>query len=246
MCGRYSLAPDEFSQIQLEFRVEAKLELARRYLDSIIGPDTDGRREVYLSTGPEVVDYLARNSEVKFAPYVRHPDYLSNRPGSTLSGRPLAPVPFDGRLLGADFALVRPPIGEFMALGGMMIGRDDIEPLARPFASLPNLRGALARLWRDWGQPGESLSYAHRAVYLAPSWAISHNTLGTVLFRLGKRTDARKQFEEAVSLAPSAPWALQNLCIAYQAEGRTREAIIACRKADAASKKAPRASKESR
>jgi putative SOS response-associated peptidase YedK len=31
MCGRYSLAPDEFSQIQLEFRVEAKLELARRY-----------------------------------------------------------------------------------------------------------------------------------------------------------------------------------------------------------------------
>ena len=101
-----------------------------------------------LSTGPEVVDYLARNSEVKFAPYVRHPDYLSNRPGSTLSGRPLAPVPFDGRLLGADFALVRPPIGEFMALGGMMIGRDDIEPLARPFASLPNFRGMLALLWR--------------------------------------------------------------------------------------------------
>jgi succinate dehydrogenase/fumarate reductase flavoprotein subunit len=121
---------------------------ARRYLDSIIGPDTDGRREVYLSTGPEVVDYLARNSEVKFTPYVRHPDYLSNRPGSTLSGRPLAAVPFDGRLLGADFALVRPPIGEFMALGGMMIGRDDIEPLSRPLVSLPNFRGALALLWR--------------------------------------------------------------------------------------------------
>ncbi len=31
MCGRYSLAPDEFSQIQIEFRVEARLELARRY-----------------------------------------------------------------------------------------------------------------------------------------------------------------------------------------------------------------------
>ena len=27
-----------------------------------------------------------------------------------------------------------------MALGGMMIGRDDIEPLARPFASLANFR----------------------------------------------------------------------------------------------------------
>ena len=54
----------------------------------------------------------------------------------------------DGRLLGADFDLVRPPIGEFMALGGMMIGRDDIEPLARPFASLTALRAATSLLWR--------------------------------------------------------------------------------------------------
>src|SRR5215210_1737571 len=40
---------------------------ARRYLDSIIGPATDKRREAYLTTGPEVVDYLARHSEVKFS-----------------------------------------------------------------------------------------------------------------------------------------------------------------------------------
>jgi succinate dehydrogenase/fumarate reductase flavoprotein subunit len=121
---------------------------ARRYLDSVIGAATDDRREAYLTTGPEVVEYLARNSEVKFSLYSKHPDYLSNRPGTTLAGRPLAPLPFDGRLLGADFALLRPPIGEFMALGGMMIGRDDIEPLVRPFASPANFRGALALLWR--------------------------------------------------------------------------------------------------
>ena len=70
---------------------------------------------------------------MKFSLYAKHPDYLSNRPGTTLAGRALAPLPFDGRLLGADFAKLRAPIGEFMALGGMMIGRDDIEPLARPF-----------------------------------------------------------------------------------------------------------------
>jgi succinate dehydrogenase/fumarate reductase flavoprotein subunit len=121
---------------------------ARRYLDSIIGPATDGRREAYLTTGPELVDYLARNSEVQFSLYTKHPDYLSNRPGTTLAGRALAPLPFDGRLLGADFALLRPPIGEFMALGGMMIGRDDIEPLSRPFESLANFRRVLSLLWR--------------------------------------------------------------------------------------------------
>jgi Flp pilus assembly protein TadD len=110
----------------------------------------------------------------------------------------------------------------------------------------PAVLDAMARLWRDWGQPGEGLSYAHRAAYLAPQWATAHNTLGTVLFALGKRIEARKRFELAVSLAPTAPWALQNLCLAYQAEGRTREAITTCRKADAAQRKAPRPSKESR
>jgi succinate dehydrogenase/fumarate reductase flavoprotein subunit len=121
---------------------------ARRYLDSIIGPATDERREAYLATGSELVDYLAQNSEVKFSLYAKHPDYLSNRPGTTLAGRALAPLPFDGRLLGADFAKLRAPIGEFMALGGMMIGRDDIEPLVRPFDSVANFRRMLSLLWR--------------------------------------------------------------------------------------------------
>ena len=122
---------------------------ARRYLDAVIGEVDDGRREVYLRTGADVVEYLARNSDVKFTPYARHPDYLANQPGSTVGGRPLAPMSFDARLLGADFDLVRAPIGEFMALGGMMIGRDDIEPLARPFSSPGVFRRALALLVRQ-------------------------------------------------------------------------------------------------
>ena len=122
---------------------------ARRYLDAVAGPAPDNRRDVYLETGPGVVEYLAQKSEVKFFPYARHPDYQANRPGSTLAGRPLAPLPFDGRLLGDDFKLLRPPIGEFLALGGMMIGRDDIEPLTRPFGSLSSLRKALSLLWRQ-------------------------------------------------------------------------------------------------
>ena len=121
---------------------------AKRYLDAVIGAVPDRRREAYFATGPEVVDYLDRRSEVKFTTYARHPDYLANRPGAAIGGRALAPLPFDGRLLGADFALVRPPIGEFMALGGMMIGRDDIEPLTRPFRSLAAFRAATALLWR--------------------------------------------------------------------------------------------------
>ena len=105
---------------------------------------------------------------------------------------------------------------------------------------------ALARHWRDWGQPGAGLTDAYRAVSLAPQWSAAHNTLGTVLFALGQRTEARKRFETALGLEPGAPWALQNLCIAYQAEGRTREAITTCRQAAAAARKPARSPKESR
>jgi succinate dehydrogenase/fumarate reductase flavoprotein subunit len=122
---------------------------ARRYLESIIGSAADDRREAYLASGPEAVEYLAANSAVKFSLYARHPDYLSNRPGTSLAGRALAPLPFDGRLLGADFDRLRAPIGEFMALGGMMIGRDDIEPLARPFGSVANFRRVLSLVLRQ-------------------------------------------------------------------------------------------------
>ncbi|MGH6789839.1 MAG: FAD-dependent oxidoreductase [Pseudolabrys sp.] len=125
------------------------LDEARRYLDAVIGVATDDRREVYLQTAPAVVDYLARHSEVKFSVYMKHPDYLANRPGATLGGRALAPLPFDGRVLGADFELLRPPIGEFMALGGMMIGRDDITPLTRPFSSFAAFRKAASLVMRQ-------------------------------------------------------------------------------------------------
>jgi succinate dehydrogenase/fumarate reductase flavoprotein subunit len=123
---------------------------ARRYLDAIIGVPDD-RREIYLHTAHDVVEYLDRNSEVKFSIYSKHPDYLANRPGATIAGRALAPLPFDGRLLGADFDLLRAPIGEFMVLGGMMIGRDDIEPLTRPFGSLTSARKVASLLWRQIG-----------------------------------------------------------------------------------------------
>jgi hypothetical protein len=40
----------------------------------------------------------------------------------------------------ADFALVRPPVPEFMVLGGMMVGRDEIKHLIRPWASVAAMK----------------------------------------------------------------------------------------------------------
>ena len=124
------------------------VEAARLFLDAEIGPRAEAVREAYLEAGPAALDYLEARSEVKFRAPPMHPDYHSNQPGRALAGRALAPLPFDGRLLGADFARVRPPIAPFMVLGGMMVGKDDIPALVKPFASLASFSGALRLLLR--------------------------------------------------------------------------------------------------
>jgi len=116
--------------------VPDRIEDARQFLAAEIGPRAEAVRAAFLESGPAALDYLEARTEVKFRAPPRHPDYHSNQPGRALAGRALAPLPFDGRLLGKDFARVRPPIAPFMVLGGMMVGKDDIPILLKPFASL--------------------------------------------------------------------------------------------------------------
>jgi succinate dehydrogenase/fumarate reductase flavoprotein subunit len=124
---------------------EDSAEKAQAYLDALLeGPEPRALRAAFLASGPEAMDYLEARSEVKFLPTGRHPDYRE-LPGAAVSGRGLIPVPFDGRRLGKAFARVRPPIAEFMLLGGMMITKADIAPLLGRFRSLPNF-GHAARL----------------------------------------------------------------------------------------------------
>jgi succinate dehydrogenase/fumarate reductase flavoprotein subunit len=112
---------------------------AGRYLDALIGDGGDrALRAAYLETGPAAIDYLETRSDVQFLPCGPHPDYRSNMPGAAVAGRAIIPKPFDGRLLGRDFARIRPPIPEFMVFGGMMVGKSDIPPLLGRFKSLAN------------------------------------------------------------------------------------------------------------
>jgi succinate dehydrogenase/fumarate reductase flavoprotein subunit len=128
---------------------EDSLDEARRYLDNAVGGHAPAAlREAFLRHGAAAVQAAESASDLQFRPYPRHPDYLSELGGSTLAGRALEPLPFDGRQLGALFALVRPPIPEFTVLGGMMVDRTDINHLLgmrRSFASLRHALGLLTR-----------------------------------------------------------------------------------------------------
>jgi hypothetical protein len=124
-----------------------------RYLQQIIGNRADASlRASFLKAGPEAVEVLENHSEVKLRAYARHPDYYSELEGAAVAGRALEPLPFEGRLLGEAFKLIRPPLQEFTLLGGMMVDRIDIGHLlssTRSMKSLLHSAKLLARYARD-------------------------------------------------------------------------------------------------
>jgi Flp pilus assembly protein TadD len=89
----------------------------------------------------------------------------------------------------------------------------------------------LARIWRDWGFSNAALPDATRAVYFAPHSPVVHNTLGTVLQALGRRAEARAEYERALALDATAVYALTNLCYGWALEGEADKAANACREA---------------
>ncbi|WP_416548156.1 FAD-dependent oxidoreductase [Limnohabitans sp. DCL3] len=123
------------------------------YLNHAVGAQAPAAlREAFLKNGAQAVAQIEAHSSMKYRPYPKHPDYISDLPGSTLNGRALEPLPFDGRLLGDLFALLRPPIPEFTVLGGMMVDRNDINHLlamTRSWASLKHALRILGRHLRD-------------------------------------------------------------------------------------------------
>ncbi|SEE72467.1 Succinate dehydrogenase/fumarate reductase, flavoprotein subunit [Rhizobiales bacterium GAS188] len=119
------------------------------YLQAILGNRM--RRdmiEAFLEAGPRMVAFMEENTSVSFVPRKVSPDYQPGLPGASLGGRTLDPLPFDGRELGEDFALLRPPFREFLAFGGMMVNRKDIDTLLGVGKSFANFREGSKLLWR--------------------------------------------------------------------------------------------------
>ncbi|WP_322992949.1 FAD-dependent oxidoreductase [Limnohabitans sp.] len=119
------------------------------YLNHAVGAQAPAAlREAFLKHGGDAVAKIEAYSSMKYRPYPKHPDYISDLPGSTLNGRALEPLPFDGRFLGDLFSLLRPPIPEFTVLGGMMVDRTDINHLLSMTQSWASLKHALSILVR--------------------------------------------------------------------------------------------------
>ena len=105
---------------------------AGEYLDALV----DGRaeralREAFIAAGPRMIDYLGGHTDLRFRMYAHAPDYRQELPGAAQGGRPLEPMPFDGRTLGPAFDRLGWPLPELMLLGGMMVTRGEAAQLLR-------------------------------------------------------------------------------------------------------------------
>jgi len=81
---------------------------ARTYLNTLVGARADpALRDAFLLAGPQMLAYLEARASIRFRSYLHSVDYRQDQEGAALGGRPLEPLPFDGRTLGRAFDRVR-------------------------------------------------------------------------------------------------------------------------------------------
>jgi 3-oxosteroid 1-dehydrogenase len=111
------------------------IENARTYLRHELGNHYRADLvDAFLEAGPEAMADLQDGTEVVYD-YVRWPDYHADQVGGVIEGRTLEPRRYDGRKLGRDFELIRPPIRRLMLLGGMSVDKRKVDDFLNPFRS---------------------------------------------------------------------------------------------------------------
>lgn len=187
---------------------------AADYLTNAIGERTPAAlRQAFLDHGATAIHHLEDRTEVKFRPYPKHPDYISDLAGSTLNGRALEPLPFDGRRLGDLFKLVRPPIPEFTVLGGMMVDRTDINHLLALTKSFASFKHSLRIILRH---ATDRLSHP-RGTRLVMGNAL----VARLLYSLSKQTSVTLALDTSVEQFGRGASGIESVVLAQGGERRT-------------------------
>lgn len=94
-------------------------EAAKAYMRNETGAFFDEAAvDAFLETGPHMLDFFERETEVKFVPTL-YPDYHPDVQGGVDIGRSVVAAPYDARALGDDITRLRPPLKTITFIGMM-------------------------------------------------------------------------------------------------------------------------------
>jgi succinate dehydrogenase/fumarate reductase flavoprotein subunit len=141
------------SPVALRDGVQDSPEAARRYLQHEAGNHFDAARvDAFLENGPKMVEFMERDTAVRFVLGPAFADYHPLAPGGSDGGRSICAAPFDARELGAEKDRLRPPLAEITFMG-MMIGTGQelmhFFNVTRSIKSAAVVARLLARFGRD-------------------------------------------------------------------------------------------------
>jgi 3-oxosteroid 1-dehydrogenase len=138
-------APGSHHAVQQGIRDSS--DLVRTYLRGEFGKSYNAELvDAFLETVPQAIAALEK-AGVNFS-LTHWPDYHPDRMGAAQGGRTLEAQRFDGRKLGNNFQLIRPPLPPLMLLGGMQVDKRKIDDFLNPFRSRATLSRVIATLLR--------------------------------------------------------------------------------------------------
>jgi succinate dehydrogenase/fumarate reductase flavoprotein subunit len=102
--------------------------------------------KTFIKEGPEMVDFLERETEMKFVPTL-YPDYHPTAPGGVDVGRSILAAPYDIRGLGKDMGRLKPPLRSITFIGMMFNSSNaDLKHFFRATKSLTSAFYVMRRL----------------------------------------------------------------------------------------------------
>lgn len=150
-CNRHSMAANQ------KTGKTDSVEIARQYiLDEGCGKVDRARVEAYLKYGKEMVDYLERETEVKFYS-MDYPDYVSENPTSRTQ-RGLCTVNYETSKMGPHLEYLRNQLPQTLFLGLAIGSSVEMKEFMRAGRSLKSLGFVLKKLI---AHAGDMIRYGH-------------------------------------------------------------------------------------
>ncbi|MEN9539588.1 MAG: hypothetical protein RLZZ126_1823, partial [Pseudomonadota bacterium] len=133
--------------LALEAGIRELPDAALHYLQHELGERFDETMvRAYLQIAPAMLAFFRSNTALKFIDGNGIPDFHGRTPHAALGGRSVCAAPFDGRLLGAHLANLKPPMAETTLWGLGIAAGADLRHFINAKRSWPSLMHVSRRL----------------------------------------------------------------------------------------------------